>query len=247
MPTARPRPSLEPKGNERRWLVPVAALGILLTGVLAIVLLGKRNAPVTVAPPAPVALAALSAPAAPSEPPLFANPSRVDPSDLYPKIKQRALAWNAEARLLSITASPVVGDKVDLSQDGAEIVYVFRTEMSARSNPLNYLSITARRGGIEQAPWADGPKPAAVKPAAGKPAAPADRTPATTAVGEPNCVFDAAAKAAHASGVPASSVMKLRYEGDPGLRRGVWTAKVAGHAELDRVMDGQSCAIVVRR
>jgi hypothetical protein len=138
--------------------------------------------------------------------------------------------------LVSIAASPVVGDKVDLTQPGGEIVYVFVADTSARTPPFGHLAVTVRRGGIEQSPTGD----------TGKPASGTARAAASNVkVVEPNCVFDAAAKAAHASGVPAASVMKLRYEADPTSKRGVWTARVPGKSELDRVIDGQTCAILV--
>jgi hypothetical protein len=103
----------------------------------------------------------------------------------------------------------------------------------ARSQPFGQLTVTVRRSGIEQAATLDGAK------ARGS-------TTAMTVV-EPNCVFDAAAKAAHASGVPAAAPMKLRYEADAAVKRGVWSARIPGHSDLDRTIDGQTCAVVVRR
>jgi hypothetical protein len=152
-------------------------------------------------------------------------------------VKARALAWNADARLVSITATPVLGDKVDLTKDNAEIVYLFGVDLSARARPFGHLAVTVRRSGMDEAPWSE----AAKTGPAGARAAPLFN------VVEPNCVFDAAAKAAHASGVPAATAMKLRYEADGTPRRGVWLARVPGHAELDRMIDGQTCAIVTRR
>jgi hypothetical protein len=195
----------------------------------------KPSAPAAAASSAPPPSHSVE-PAAEVRTALFADPARVDPSDLYPKMKQRALAWNADARLLSIVASPVVGDKVDLSQAGGEIVYVFGTDIAARAPAAGRLALTVRRNGVEQTVLPDAPK-SKTNP----------RAAAPIQVVEPNCVFDAAAKAAHASGVPAATVMKLRYEGDAALRRGVWTATVPGRPELVRVMEGQTCAIVVRR
>jgi hypothetical protein len=207
--------------------MPAAAAGILGAGALAILLLGKHGAPPG-APSAEALQKATSPPPVPSAPPPRADgltdPSHIDASDLYPKVKQRAVAWNADARLVSITANPVVGDKVDLTQAGGEIVYVFAADASARTPPFGHLSVTVRRGGIEQS----------------------STSSSSLKVVEPNCVFDAAAKAAHASGVPAATAMKLRYEADATTKRGVWTAKVPGKGQLDRVIDGQTCAVVVR-
>jgi hypothetical protein len=227
--SVRPHPEA-PARKQPNWVLPAAAAGILGAGALAILLLSK-GAP----PPSPPGVAALvpspvPAESAPSRAEPFADPTRVDPSDLYPKVKQRALAWNADARLVSIVASPVVGDKVDLTQTGAEVVYVFQTDSTARAAPFGHLVVTARRSGIEQGPLG-----------------PYARIGGFLRVAEPNCVFDAAAKAAHASGIPAATVMKLRYESDPELKRGVWTARGAGKTDVDRVIDGQTCNIVVRR
>jgi hypothetical protein len=129
---------------------------------------------------------------------------------------------------------------------------VVRADYSARTPPFGRLAVTARRGGLEQVPIAELAKPLPVKPAGkatAKSIAANTKAPSSSpaAVVEPNCVFDAAAKAARASGVPAGTVMRLRYETDLTLNRGVWTARVPGRAELDRVMDGQTCAIVPRR
>jgi hypothetical protein len=231
----RPEP---PAKKQPNWVVPAAAAGILGAGAVAVLLLGKRGAPPGDAPAASSAQS--PRPAEPAPPPradTFADPARVDPSDLYPKVKQRAVAWNADARLISIAAGPVVGDKVDLTQAGGEIVYLFAADTSARTPPFGHLAVTVRRGGIEQTPTAEPAKPAANARAAAT---------STIKVVEPNCVFDAAAKAAHASGVPATTVMKLRYEADPVSKRGVWFAKVPGKGDLDRIIDGQTCAVVVR-
>jgi hypothetical protein len=230
----RPRSPIAVAKKQPIWIVPAAA-AILFAGALAIVLIGRRptNHAVTVASVVPVPKP--SASAEHGETTLFANPARVDASDLYPRVKARALAWNADARLVSITAMPVLGDKVDLTKDNAEIVYVFGVDLSARAQPLGHLAVTVRQSGMDQALWSGALK---TGPASG-------RTPLN--VVEPNCVFDAAARAAHASGVPAATAMKLRYEADGTPRKGVWTARVPGHAELDRVIDGQTCAVVVRR
>jgi hypothetical protein len=234
------RPRLEPLAKKQpNWVVPAAAGGILAAGALAIAFLGHRGEPPG-APPATSTRPAISPPpaeSAPSRADTLADPAHADASDLYPKVKQRAVAWNADARLVSMAASPVVGDKVDLTRPDGEIVYVFVADPSARTPPFGRFAVTVRRGGIEQS---TSPEPAKTAPANARAAA------TTLKVVEPNCVFDAAAKAAHASGVPASTVMKLRYEADPSSKRGVWTARVAGRSDLDRVIDGQTCAVVVR-
>src|SRR5258707_5327845 len=196
---------------------------MVLTGVLAFSLLGRGPSSTATSSSMGSSAPATTVVRARTETPFFSDPAHVDASDLYPRVKERALAWNPDAHLVSIAASPVVGDKVDLTQEGAEIVYLFGADDSARTPPFGRLAITARQGGLEQAPSIEPVKPAPAKPA-GKPAAkPPARTPRTPSpaatVVEPNCVFDAAAKAARASGVPAGTVMKLRYETDPTLNR----------------------------
>jgi hypothetical protein len=254
VPSARPRPPIVRSKKQPPWVVAAVAAGIVLTGVLAISLLGKGSSSTPTSSSMGSSAPATTVVRARTETPFFSDPAHVDASDLYPRVKERALAWNPDAHLVSIAASPVVGDKVDLTQEGAEIVYLFGADDSARTPPFGRLAITARHGGLDQAPTVEPAKPVPAKPVA-KPApkpvaAKANtRTPPAPAasVVEPNCVFDAAAKAARASGVPAGTVMKLRYETDPTLNRGVWTARVPGRAELDRVMDGQTCAIVARK
>jgi hypothetical protein len=218
-----------PSKKQPNWVLPAAAAGILGAGALAILLLGKGAPPPSPPPVAALVPAVAPAESAPSRAEPFNDAARVDPSDLYPKVKQRVTAWNADARLVSIAASPVVGDKVDLTKDGAEIVYLFAADPSARTPPFGHFSVTVRRSGLEGAPLGANA-----------------RIGVSQRVAEPNCVFDAAAKAARASGIPASTVMKLRYEADPVSKRGVWTARVPGKADLDRIIDGQTCNIVVR-
>src|SRR5438552_7227922 len=115
--SVRPRLPLAPTAPKKpNWTIPAAAAGILFAGALAILALGKRTGPEGAmsnasAAPASAPPSATSTARAESYP----DPTKVDASDLYPKAKQRALAWNADARLVSIAANPVFGDKVDLT------------------------------------------------------------------------------------------------------------------------------------
>src|SRR6185369_5407581 len=116
-------------------------------------------------------------------------------------------------RLISIVASPVVGTQVDLSAPGSELVYQFAAGVDAtgREQPPGRLSLRVTREGIKPAPANE---------------------PATSPGAEPNCVSDAAAKAARASGIPANLPMKLRYEVDRRLGRGVWIATALARRDL---------------
>lgn len=220
--------------------MPTIAGAMILAGALCIVLLGQRRSgdgkasAQTLVTPAPTASEAAARRLTTG----LGDVSRADASDLYPKAKQRALSWNSDARLVSITASPVVGDKVDLTREDAEIVYLFAASPTGRGAIDGHFTVTMRQTGIEESSSTEAsrPGPAKARAAAAPP----------TEVVEPNCVFDMAAKAAHASGIPPLTEMKLRYQSD-GARRAVWTARVPGHGELDRLIDGQTCTILTRR
>ncbi len=203
---------------------------IVVAGGVVLFVLARREHETNPPLDAPTVMAsASSAPPAPgAEPSPLGDLTRVDVSDLYPTIKQRAAQWSSDARLVSIVAVPVIGSKVDLSAAGGEIVYQFAAARDAtgREKPRGRLDLRVTRDGIKPQPSNE----------------------ATTAEAiEPNCVSDAAARAAHASGIPSNVRMKLRYEVDRVLGRGVWTAKVDGRRDLDRTIDGKTCAIIVRR
>jgi hypothetical protein len=244
---------MDPSGSSkpnRWWLrlqIPIVAAIILLAGGLVLWLLARRGEERSREWEA-AASAALAANQPAPAPSASASPlgdlAKIDISDLYPKVKQRAEQWSPNPRLISIAASPVIGSKVDLTAADGEIVYQFaaRLEAMGHEQPPGRLALHVTRQGIKAAPGTE--------PEKGRTAT-AVRDPLAQAVpsdpGEPNCVSDAAAKAARASGIPAAMPMKVRYEVDPILRRGVWIAKVDGKRELDRVIDGKTCAVVVRR
>ena len=66
-------------------------------------------------------------------------------------------------------------------------------------------------------------------------------------VPEPNCVFGAAVRGARASGLAKEANVTLRYGADKSLGRAVWTVRSMEHPEQERIVDGQTCAIVTRR
>jgi hypothetical protein len=243
---------MDPSGSKQqsRWWprlqIPVIAAIIVVAGGLVLWLLARRGEERSREWEA-AASAALAANAPPPAPSASASPfgdlTQVDVSDLYPKVKQRAEQWSPNPRLISIVAGPVVGSKVDLTAADGEIVFQFaaRLEAMGHEQPPGRVALHVTRQGIKPTPVSE-EKPR-VQPASRDPLAAA----APVDPGEPNCVSDAAAKAARASGIPANAPMKLRYEVDKILRRGVWTAKVEGKRELERIIDGKTCAIVVRR
>jgi hypothetical protein len=245
---------MEPSGSSQpnRWWpklqIPLIAAIIVVAGGLVLWLLARRGEEKSreweAAASAELAASQAPPPATSASASPLGDLTKIDVSDLYPRIRQRAEQWSPNPRLISIAAGPVVGSKVDLTATDGEIVYQFaaRLEAMGHEQPPGRLALHVTRQGIKAAP---GIEPEKARPAK------AARDPLPQAVpsdpGEPNCVSDAAAKAARASGIPAATPMKLRYEVDPILRRGVWLAKVEGKRELDRVIDGKTCAVVVRR
>lgn len=173
--------------------------------------------PPVVTRPAPPAASVLAAA-------LKADPKEADPSDLYTQAFARAKAWNPEPKLLAIDAGPVVDRRVDLTAPDAKIVFTFTAARSRE--PGGRLLVTVTRDGTTATP---------------QPAQPGD---GKAIVAEPTCVSWAAMKAARASGIPAGDAMQARYEWEETESRPVWRTSVPGKKELDRVVDGASCAIL---
>jgi hypothetical protein len=241
---------MDPVGKPNQWWprlqIPLIGGIIVLAGGLVLWMLARRGEERSREWEA-AASAALAANTPPPAPSASASPlgdlTKIDISDLYPKVKQRAEQWSPNPRLISIAASPVIGSKVDLTAADGEIVYQFaaRLEAMGHEQPPGRLALHVTRQGIKPAAVTE--EKQRIEPASRNAKAAAD--PGDP--GEPNCVSDAAAMAARGSGIPANRPMKLRYEVDKILRRGVWIAKVDGKRELDRIIDGKTCAIVVRR
>jgi hypothetical protein len=155
----------------------------------------------------------------------IANPKAVSPMDLLGAAKARALAWDPEAILVSITAEPTVGGRVDLTA-GGRIAFVF-------GRP------TGQGFGAGAAV-----KPRAFSVDVGHGATLAHEVTArqTRAAAEPNCT-------------PEEATGKLRVAGDARVDllyafssrhdRVTWRAKVAGET-TPRWIDGWTCTILVR-
>jgi hypothetical protein len=196
-------------------------------------LLAKKT-PSELAPPPPAVVVPKPAPppspalfgATPAEAEILRNATRADPSELYPKAKMRAIAWARNAELFSLVARHVTGGGVDLTVDGAEIIYTFRIPRrpvpTGQPEPANQYTVTFSSTGLQTAEQLN---------------------PSTVRLGkmeEPTCPFRDAVKNAMASGISALSEVDVRFEMDRDENRGVWRVG-------DRTMDGKTCAIIRKR
>lgn len=212
---------------------PVLALlgagGLLLVVGLALPFLrGNDDGAEVVAPPPPPPRPVI----APGEI-RIADASEANPDDFSAAALHRAREFSSIARLLSISAGPVVDGYVDLTAPDAQIAFTYFADKQdpalAPSAKSGRFVVTVSEEGAMQAEF---------------PAAPSD---AKAIVDEPLCVFSAAIRAGRASGIPADSPIHAVYELDPSLRRAVWKLTVPNQKDLTRFIDGQSCAILANR
>jgi hypothetical protein len=203
---------------------------IVLVALVSLSLLAKKT-PSELAPPPRAVVAPKPAPppspalfgATPGEGEILRRSSRVDPSELYPKAKTRAIVWDRNAELFSLVARRVTGTGVDLTVDGAEIIYTFRIPRrpvpTGQPEPPNRYTVTFSATGVQAKEHLE---------------------LSTVRLGkteEPTCPFRDAVKNAMASGISELSQVDVRFEMDRDENRGVWRVG-------DRTMDGKTCAIV---
>jgi hypothetical protein len=203
---------------------------VILAALVGLTVFAKKT-PAELAPPPQVVVAPKPVP--PPSPALFGategeaeilrNPNRVDPSELYPKAKTRAIAWDRNAELLSLVARNVTGGVVNLSVEGAEIKYTFRIPRrpvpTGQPELPDLYAVTFSPTGVQTAEQNSG---------------------SSTRLGkmeEPTCLFREAMKNALASGISELSHVDVRFEMDREENRGVWRIG-------DRMMDGKTCAIM---
>jgi len=205
---------------------------IVLAALVGLSLLAKRTPaklpppPPVAAPPAPPPLPPTPTGASSAEAALLRTWGRIDPSELYPKAKARAIAWDRQAELFSLVARRVVGSGVDLSLDGAEIEYTFRIlprpAPLGQPEPPDQLRVTFARKAVtitEERTGLIGRLPP---------------------MEEPTCLFRDAMKNAIGSGVSEQSQVDARFEIDRSQKRSVWRI---GH----RMLDGKTCAVIQQR
>jgi len=208
------------------WVLLVAGLAVI--GIIAAVFVPKRSAEADTPPPVrPAPSTAAEKPANPDD---FGpmDTRAVDPMDVLGKAKTRALAWSKDAMLVSMRARPVVSGRVDV-QGGGTIEYWFAKPTGEGFGPGakiagKRLHLTLDNTGVhvEEAPGAPG-----------------------RAALEPNCPLDAAAHAALAAKLPSGPLL-ASYEANAQAGRPVWQMSPDGADGPMRLVDGQSCAVVVR-
>jgi hypothetical protein len=158
-----------------------------------------------------------------------ANPKDVDPFALLAAAKNRAVAWDREAVLVSIEAGPVLRGKIDLTA-GAKVEYTFG-------------KLT---GGGFGAAGRVGPKQFLLSVDAAGPRVEEIVRPATRAAMEPNCTFDEAVKVAEASAPAPGAPLRVRYFMSERHDKAVWQTEVPEDPKTRRVLDGWTCRVLVR-
>jgi hypothetical protein len=156
-------------------------------------------------------------------------PDRTSPGDLLARARTRALGWNKEATLVSITAAPVGDGTVDL-RSGGRITYEFGTPTGEGFGPGT--KVGAARFFVEV-----GSSGTDVREGAGEPAR------ATT---EPTCPLDEAVAKARASGLPKDVPLTASYGMSERHDKAVWTIEVSDTRDRARTLDAFNCAILVR-
>lgn len=153
---------------------------------------------------------------------------RTDATDLLPAIQRQLGRDGATASLVDITVNAARGAIVDLTQPDAQIAYRFTT---TRSDPLAAPSKSGERPGTRLV----------FKQGAPAEAERITLTASETPAPEPTCVWNAAFRAAVASGLPAEGPLDARYamSSKPGTALWIFTAADGS----TRSIDGHTCAI----
>jgi len=233
-PLVRPqqeRPPPDP-GRRRRAAAPwvLLSVGLAAIGALAAMLGphrhadgGDRPAPApSVAPPRP------EHPVDPNDLGIT-DPSAVKPADLLGRARTRALAWSTDALLLSFRATPVLDGRVNLS-NGGTVEYTFGKPTGegfgagARVSGKR-LRISLGQGGTKLEETNTGLARAAL---------------------EPNCPLEDAVRKAVAAGVPSNSSLAVSYQFDERRNKTVWRITPTSDESLTRMVDGWTCAVLVR-
>lgn len=250
-PTQAPSPSAAPLGApvgiampriSRRGPPPAAAtarhkalpwvvLGVGLCAIAGLFALAPRHPDTSAAASATVKPQAPPSQAPPADPNDLGvkDPSAADPAEILGRAKVRALAWSKEAQLVSLRAQPVSNTTVNLTSGGT-IEYWFGKPTGegfgsgARVNGKR-LHIKLGAGGTEVEEVPAGLGRAAL---------------------DPNCPLDEAVRKATASGVPQSASLNVSYEVSDKHQKPVWRFTTNGPPATSRIVDGWSCAILVR-
>jgi hypothetical protein len=205
-------------------LFVVAAAAIAVIGVAAFDL-GPLDDP----SPQPTPIATPEPAAAPSASGPLDDPSRLEVSAFTSSATARAAAWHRDALLVSIEAFPVVKGRANVTGEGfVEAVYGRpSTTQLGPGAPLAQSRLVVRfdSGGLRQIKRTD--------------------ARAGRGIADPNCPAEEVARVVIASGVPETTLLRLRYAASARHARPVWRASGTAPAH-ERVLDGQSCAVVAK-
>jgi len=226
----RPRPVFKKQSAAKKALPAVLlVVGLAAIGGLAVAL-APDTADNAVPSAGPVVTATTPpAPSAPKDPNDLGIVDRqaASPTDAFTRAQARALTWNRDEVLVSITVEGVRGPTIDLTSEGK---FTFEFGLPSGVGFGTGAELDERRLFIE----------------AGETDQVAERTgaPDARAALDPGCHFEAAVKAFHASGVDPDTPMMVRYRLTKQHGRPVWSAEPPTGAA--RFADGQRCALLVR-
>ena len=221
------RPSIRIAAPKKSPIGTIVIMGVVVVAVAGVAVGGylmTRNPPA-----APTASAAPLKPRV--EPEIVAgvvltDPQHVDPTDLLPKVRKRVTAWDADAKLLEIVVVHSKGGWVNVQEPGAEIVMRFGSE-KRDPRAAKGKEITRERMTFT------------LRPGAGEPETGAG-VATDKGIGEPNCVWGAAYRAAIKSGLSETAHMDARLGWNAKADGPVWTFTSGGET---RDLDANSCAI----
>jgi hypothetical protein len=222
----------DPEPTPRAKALPyvLLAVGLLAIGLVGVLLSPSRKhasaEAVSAAPAAPPV-----APARPVDPNDLgiADPNAVDPMEVLGRAKSRALAWNRDAILVALRAGPVNRGHVSLTSGGT-ITYWFGKPTGEGFGPGakvagKRLQISVTSGPTKVDEVTSGP--------------------GSRAALEPNCPLDEAVRKAQAAGIPLETPVTVAYDMNDKHKKPVWHVS-AGDEQSARMLDGWSCAILVR-
>jgi hypothetical protein len=221
------RPEARPPDRRNLILVLVAVAGLLLIAGL-----GYAGWKMIVVPP--VAVTTPPPPTASAPMPLtlegvaVADPTRADPSDLWPAARKRISEASPDCKLVDISFVRGKGGVVNLTTPGAQIVYrCLYEEINPRVDKKDL-----KRERIE------------LSLREAKPALERTKAVATDeVVADPLCVWSAAWRAAVASGINPEAEIEARYARRPKADKGSWILTPLDKPEGKVEIDGVTCAI----
>lgn len=224
VPPPRMRPGVSARPRPKRSVVaPILLGGLFVVGMGTLLLiwtLGRPKPGADTAGAAPSALPAPTDSAAPDK--------RLDLPGALSRARKEAKGWYRDASIVSIDISPVGGAELD-TDARVDVSWGKPTGRLGPGAPVGAERFIAEVGRAEVHAREE-------RSATGK-----------KAVAEPTCTLDAAWRAVVASGLPSSQRYAFRYEWSDKHSRAIWTVRqTAEGAAVERSIDGESCAILLR-